>query len=96
MIPDTFSLTLTTMAFGHSGLRWFEACPCRPASRGLPSSLVQQGCFRCPSGPPFRAIVAHGRRRNERIPGRCRVRAPGDLLGSFQHAVNPGEVHVAE
>ena len=37
----TFSSTLTTMAFGHSNLRWFEACSCKPAPRGLPSSLVK-------------------------------------------------------
>ena len=47
------------MPFDHSSLRWFEARPCRPASRGPPSSVVQQGCFRCPSGPPFCAVVAH-------------------------------------
>ena len=32
---------LTTMAFGHSSLRWFEAYSCKSAPRGLPSSLVQ-------------------------------------------------------
>ena len=28
------------MALYHSSLRWFEACSCKPASRGLPSSLL--------------------------------------------------------
>src|SRR5665648_726478 len=37
----TFSLTLTTMAFVHSSLRWFEASTCMAAPRGLPSSLIQ-------------------------------------------------------
>jgi len=37
----TFPSTLTTMAFDHSSLRWFEACSCKPAPRGLPSSLAQ-------------------------------------------------------
>ena len=36
-----FSSTLTTMALDHSSLRWFEASPCRAASKGLPSSFVQ-------------------------------------------------------
>ena len=36
-----FSSTLTTMAFDHSSLRWFEASPCRAASEGLPPSFVQ-------------------------------------------------------
>ena len=29
------------MAFGHSSLRWFEACSCKPAPRGPPSSFAQ-------------------------------------------------------
>jgi hypothetical protein len=43
LIPSggTFSSTLTTMAFGHSSLRCFEACSCKPAPRGPPSSFVQ-------------------------------------------------------
>ena len=43
LIPScgTFSLTLTTLAFDQSSLRWFGACPCKPAPRDLPSSLVQ-------------------------------------------------------
>ena len=36
-----FSLTLTTMAFDHSSLRWFEASTCMAASKGLPSSFAQ-------------------------------------------------------
>ena len=39
-----FSSTLTTQAFDLRSLRWFEACTCMPASRGLPSSPVQHGC----------------------------------------------------
>jgi hypothetical protein len=35
---ETFSPTLTTMAFDHSSLRWFEACSCKPTPRGPPSS----------------------------------------------------------
>jgi len=37
----TFSLTLTTMAFGHSSLRGFEASTCMAAPRGLPSSSIE-------------------------------------------------------
>ena len=49
-LPDThlpqslcrdFSLTLTTLTLYQRSLRWFEACSCRPAPRGLPSSLAQ-------------------------------------------------------
>jgi len=29
------------MAFDHSSLRWFEACSCKPAPRGPPSSSAQ-------------------------------------------------------
>ena len=36
-----FSLTLTTLALYQRSLRWFEACSCKPAPRGLPSSLAQ-------------------------------------------------------
>ena len=41
LIPSggTFSSTLTTMAFGHSSLRWFEACSCKPAPRGPDSPI---------------------------------------------------------
>ena len=43
LIPSgrTFSSTLTTKAFGHSSLRCFEACSCKPTPRDLPSSPVQ-------------------------------------------------------
>jgi hypothetical protein len=40
-----FSSTLTTIALYDSSLRWFEACSCKPASRGQPSSPVQHGCL---------------------------------------------------
>jgi len=36
-----FSVTLTTMAFDHSSLRWFEAHSCKLAPKGPPSSLIQ-------------------------------------------------------
>jgi hypothetical protein len=36
-----FSSTLTTMALYQCSLRWFEACSCKPAPKGLPSSFVQ-------------------------------------------------------
>ena len=36
-----FSVTLTTMAFDHSSLRWFGAFTCMAAPKGLPSSLIQ-------------------------------------------------------
>ncbi|MFZ5435596.1 MAG: hypothetical protein ACOZCF_04625, partial [Bacillota bacterium] len=37
-LASPFSVTLTTMAFDHSSLRWFEASTCMAAPRGLPSS----------------------------------------------------------
>ena len=49
-LPDThlpqslcrdFSLTLTTLTLYQRSLRRFEACSCKPAPRGLPSSLAQ-------------------------------------------------------
>src|SRR5512139_667701 len=59
LIPScrTFSSTLTTMAFDHSSLRWFETRPWSLASKGLPSSLVQ---LRTASGytKPSAALVA--------------------------------------
>ena len=36
-----FSLTLTTLALYQRSLRRFEACSCKPAPRGHPSSLAQ-------------------------------------------------------
>ena len=36
-----FSVTLTTMAFVHSSLRWFEASTCMATSEGHPPSLVK-------------------------------------------------------
>jgi hypothetical protein len=36
-----FSQTLTTLALYQRSFRWFEACSCKPAPRGLPSSLTQ-------------------------------------------------------
>jgi len=37
----TFPKTLTTMALYQRSFGWFEACSCKPASRGLPSSPLQ-------------------------------------------------------
>jgi hypothetical protein len=37
----TFSLTLTTMAFDQSSLRWFEASIHMAAPKDLPSSFVE-------------------------------------------------------
>jgi len=58
-----FPHTLTTMAFDHSSLRWFEAFPCRTASKGLPSSFVQLRTgsgsiepFRCARGATYRKL----------------------------------------
>jgi len=44
--------------------RRFEACSCKPAPRGPPSSPVQRGAFSWPSRPPFCAVVAHYRPPN--------------------------------
>ena len=41
---SAFSSTLTTPALNRRSLRWFAACSCKPAARGLPSSHVQHGC----------------------------------------------------
>lgn len=35
-----FSSTLTTRALYQCSLRWFEACSCKPAPRGRPSSFM--------------------------------------------------------
>ncbi len=37
----TFPKTLTTLALYQRSFRWFEACSCKPASRGPPSSFAQ-------------------------------------------------------
>ena len=57
-----FSLTLTTMAFDHSKLRWFGISTCIAIPRGQPSSSVQHSC--CSSddscrlnAPSWRTIV---------------------------------------
>ena len=43
LIPSggTFVSTLTTLALYQRSFRWFEACSCKPAPRGPPSSFVQ-------------------------------------------------------
>jgi len=52
---------LTQAASGRFGT-W----SCNPIPKGLPSSPVQQGCFKLASTsrPPFRAVVAHSRSRS--------------------------------
>ena len=64
LIPScgTFSSTLTTMTLDHSSLRWFEACSCKPAPRGLPSSLAQLRTSHYISS----VLVAHSHRQNGR------------------------------
>ena len=44
-ILEDFSITFTTAAFDRSSLWQFEASPYRAASKGLPSSFVQQDAF---------------------------------------------------
>jgi hypothetical protein len=36
-----FSLSLNTMAFAHSTIRWFESSACTANSAGLPPSFIQ-------------------------------------------------------
>ena len=69
-----FSSTLTTRALYPRSSRGFEACTCMPASRGPPSSRVQQGCSESTgstSRSPLCAVVAHHHRRNDRNSGLC-------------------------
>ncbi len=42
-----FSITLTTLALYQSSLWLFEACSCKPAPRGPPSSIVQLSHLVC-------------------------------------------------
>ena len=60
----TLTPMLTTTAFDRSGLEWFEACSWKPASKGLPSSLVQllraQVSFH--SKPPNSCATAHAKK----------------------------------
>ena len=57
-----FSLTLTTMAFVHSSLRWFETSTCMAVSRDLLSSSVQHSCILCGCrripAPSWRTIIS--------------------------------------
>ena len=39
--PATILCRLTTLALYQRSFRWFEACSCKPAPRGPPSSFVQ-------------------------------------------------------
>ena len=57
-----FSLTLTTIAFDYSSLRWFGISTCIAIPRGLPSSSVQHSCCSCDrscrmNAPSWRTIV---------------------------------------
>jgi hypothetical protein len=59
---SAFSSTLTTRALDPRSLRWFAACACTPAARGLPSSPVQHGCLgysrhKYSFAPSWRTIV---------------------------------------
>ena len=65
-LPDKVSLCLFLNAHHPAlyrrSLRRFEACPCRPTSRDLPSSLAQHGCSRTfinYVNAPSRAFLAH-------------------------------------
>jgi len=50
-----FSVTLTTMAFDHSNLRWFGASTCIAVPRGPPSSTVKHGTRPLPS---WRTVIS--------------------------------------
>jgi hypothetical protein len=54
-----FSVTLTTMVFVHSNLRWFGASTCIAAPRGPPSSTVKHGAQ---TAMQSFAFVAHNHR----------------------------------
>src|SRR5664280_2163558 len=51
-----FSLTLTTMALYQCSLRWFEACSCKPAPRGLPLSFMRLRGALSPTSPQHLAV----------------------------------------
>jgi len=55
-----FSLTLTTVAFDQSSLRWFGISTCIAIPKGQPSSSVQHSCYSCDTNcRNERAFVAH-------------------------------------
>ena len=68
-----FSATLTTTAFDRRSLRWFEACPSRPASRDCPHLLRSKAASSRPCyirasssrrrGAPSSAYCASGAKR---------------------------------
>src|ERR1700690_482581 len=68
VLPGPFPSALPTMAFDHSRRRGFGTCPCKPAPRGLPSSIKQLHTLGPPR--PF-ALVAHSRPRNVRARPFC-------------------------
>jgi hypothetical protein len=75
---------------GQGSIRWFGPWSCNPSPRDLPSSLLQQGCFRRPSSrPPFRAVVAHSRRRSARSGTADRSRSAASCAGSGRSANPP-------
>jgi hypothetical protein len=61
-VMPCLSSTLTTPALHRRSLKWFAACACTPAARGLPSSRVQHGCsgYLCHKhsfAPSWRTVV---------------------------------------
>ncbi|OLN27152.1 hypothetical protein DSOL_4664 [Desulfosporosinus metallidurans] len=57
-----FSLTLTTIAFDYSSLRWFGISTCIAIPRGPPSSSVQHSCYSGDSScrlnaPSWRTVI---------------------------------------
>ena len=77
-----FSVTLTTVAFDHSSLRWFEACSCKPAPRGLPSSSAKHGA----ELRELYSFLAHAGSAGGISPPAAHrtVHKPLDLHGSYQ------------
>jgi hypothetical protein len=67
-----FPSTLTTPALDRSSSWWFGACLCRPARGAHPHPLCSKAASKLAvtSRPPFRAVVAHSRRRSAQTRGR--------------------------
>jgi hypothetical protein len=63
---SAFSLTLTTRTLNPRSLRWFGACSCKPAPRGLPSSHMQHR-FAQKKKTTGSAFMAHSRQHSERF-----------------------------
>src|SRR6266478_7943605 len=70
--------------------------PCRPAPRGRPSSVVQQGCIEMAaclhhgllSAPSWRTVIG--------VPHQPRVRKLGGAVGRMKGAIKVMEVHVRQ